>query len=363
MNPFKFGTVVEEPFFFNRNKELERIASLMNSENHLIIFSPRRYGKTSLIKKSLKENGGKHIFLDMQLVVSPEDFAAQLLKRVYRISTVDKLKNMIRSFRIIPSVSVNPVSGEVDVSFRPSQAGQKSFEDVLNLIDKLGSPANKIIVALDEFQEIFRISKDLDRLLRPVMQNHKNVKYIFSGSSESLIRKIFENKKSPFYHFAYLMPLDLIPEKEFWKFLSGHFNKISEKGELIATEILKVTFSHPYYTRQLAFIMWAIINRSGYTDNLAELAVDEILQSHDIDYERLWYNLNRSDMKVLIGLSRSESEPLSNDFLTRYDAGPDSTVYSSLKRLSEKGIINQHNKKYRIDDPFFLRWIIRRRNQ
>ena len=84
-NPFKFGTVVDGPYFTDREDELERIASYINGENHLILISPRRFGKTSLIKKIVNESGRHYIFLDMQIVLSAEDFASQLLKRVYRI--------------------------------------------------------------------------------------------------------------------------------------------------------------------------------------------------------------------------------------------------------------------------------------
>ncbi|MBA7534334.1 hypothetical protein ES705_26580 [subsurface metagenome] len=154
MNPFKFGTVVDEPFFIDRKDELVKIGSLIKSENHLILISPRRYGKTSLIRKVLKESGKRYLFLDMQLVMSAEDLAAQLLKRVYRISPFNKLKGFIKSFRIIPSVTINPVTGETDVSFRHEQRGMVPLEDVLNLIDKLGNEKNRIVVALDEFQEM-----------------------------------------------------------------------------------------------------------------------------------------------------------------------------------------------------------------
>ena len=53
-NPFKFGSVVEEPFFTNRAEEIIKVRSALNSENHLIIISPRRYGKTSLIYRVVK---------------------------------------------------------------------------------------------------------------------------------------------------------------------------------------------------------------------------------------------------------------------------------------------------------------------
>src|SRR5450759_2892873 len=119
-NPFKFGSVVDGPYFTDREDELERIASYLNGENHLILISPRRYGKTSLIRKIVNESKRNYVFLDIQIVLSVEDFASQLLKRVYRIFPVQKLKSYIKSFRLIPVVNINPVTGEPEISFKLS---------------------------------------------------------------------------------------------------------------------------------------------------------------------------------------------------------------------------------------------------
>ena len=118
-NPFKFGTVVDGEYFTDREDELTQIGSYLNSENHLIIISPRRFGKTSLIRKILKESERRYVYLDMQLVISEEDFAAQLLKRIYRIFPMQKLKGYIKSFRLIPTVNLNPVTGEAEITFKP----------------------------------------------------------------------------------------------------------------------------------------------------------------------------------------------------------------------------------------------------
>ena len=361
MNPFKFGTIVDEPFFIDREDELRKVNSLIRSENHLILISPRRYGKTSLIKKAVKESGLRFIFLDMQLVISPEDLAAQLLKRIYRISTFNKLKSFIKSFRIIPSVTLNPVTGEADVSFRYEQGEVIPLEDVLNLIDKIGNEKNRIVVVLDEFQEIFRIKSGLDRVMRSIMQGHNHVNYIFLGSSESMIREIFENKNSPFYHFAYLMTLNTIPEKEFTRFLEDHFRKISKHPESISSAILSETGSHPYYTQQLAFSVWELVSRSGYAPDIIQKASHDIMQNHDNDYERLWNGFNRTDMKVLIGLAGSKLSPLSDEFSRKFAPGAKSTVFSALQRLIQRGIIIKRESSYIIDDPFFRKWIIVRR--
>ena len=360
-NPFKFGTVVDGPYFTDREDELVKISSFIKGENHLILISPRRFGKTSLIKKIISMSDRRHLYLDMQIIISVEDLASQLLKRIYRIFPMQKLQGYIKSFRLIPSVIINPVTGEAEISFKPGSKDLAPLEDVLNMVEKLGSNNKKIIIVLDEFQDIFRIHTGLDRLLRSVMQNHKNINYIFLGSSESMIREIFEKKSSPFYRFGSLMTLGKISMDKFSLFLDERFAEITDQNKIISGTILGITASHPYYTQQLAFTVWELLVRSGYSPDIVEIAANEIVQSHDNDYERLWNSLNRTDMMVLTGMATIDISPLSDEFSRLYGTGAASTVFSTLKRLTGRGILIKESSAYYIDDPFFKRWIIFRR--
>lgn len=360
-NPFKFGTVVDGSYFTNREEEIAKISSFIKGENHLILISPRRFGKTSLIRKVVNESGRKYIFIDMQVVLSPEDFASQLLKRVYRLYPVQKIKGFIKTFRLIPVVTLNPVTGETEISFRPGSGELTPLEDVLNLIEKLSVGKKKIIVVMDEFQEIFRISSGLDRFLRSVMQNHKNLNYVFMGSSESMIREIFEKKGSPFYRFGSLMVLGKISADKFKKFLNDRFKGVTNRNKELSEAILEITEAHPYYTQQLSFTVWELLVFSGYSPGIVEKAAGEIMRSHDNDYERLWNTLNRTDMIVLTGMASSSISPLSGEFLKLFSPGPVSTVFSTLQRLAQKGLLIKDEAGYKIDDPFLSRWILFRR--
>jgi len=360
-NPFKFGTVVDGQYFTDREDEIDKISSFIRGENHLILISPRRFGKTSLIKKVVNDSGRRYIYLDLQIILSAEDLASQLLKRIYRIFPVQKLRKFIKSFRLIPSVIMNPVTGETEISFKPGSSDLTPLEDVLIMIEKLATESKRIVVVLDEFQDIFRINHDLERMLRAVMQNQKNINYIFMGSSESMIRNIFERKDSPFYRFGSLMTLPRITIEKFSRFLEERFKKISDRAKLLSQTILTITDSHPYYTQQLAFTVWELLIRSGETPDVVDSASNEIVQSHDNDYERLWNNLNRTDMTVLTGMSGSDLSPLSEEFSMIYGTGATSTVFSSLQRLVKTGILIKEGSVYSMDDPFFKRWILLRR--
>ena len=173
----------------------------------------------------------------------------------------------------------------MEISFQNAGADLPLLEDALNLLDQLSNPVNRTIVVFDEFQDIMRLGIGIDRKLRSIMQLHQNINYIILGSQESMMREIFEKKKSPFYHFGQLFPLPKIEKEHFKSFIN-------------------------------------------------------------------------TDKKTLINLTRRNISPLAR----AANIGPVSTVFSSLKRLMQNGNIIKSEQGYEIDDPFFKKWIIERRN-
>jgi len=109
------GVLLKVPTLPDRIHEIARVESIISSANHLIVISPRRFGKSSLIFKVVSQLDRPVISLDLQLITGIEDFAAQLLKRVHRVYPFEKIRQFVQHFRIIPTVSINPVSKEVDI--------------------------------------------------------------------------------------------------------------------------------------------------------------------------------------------------------------------------------------------------------
>lgn len=354
-NPFKFGTIVDKEHFTDRINEQEEVRKVLESKNHLILISPRRFGKTSLVEKVTAAMDRPVISLDLQLITGINDFASQILKRVLKINKFEKIKRLIADFRIVPTIELNPMSGNMEISFRPDAKDNfATLEDVFNLIEKLGEKGKRPIVVLDEFQEIVSFEKNILKQLRSVIQYHKHVNYVFLGSLESMMKAIFESKKSPFYHFGYLMQLKKIPYTDFYDYLTTRFERIAPKNisDELSAGILKFTDSHPYYTQQLAFYCWNYLEKGDQLDNTIITVIDSIIQIHDTDYERLWNTMNKTDKKLLIALSKNDSldtVPLAT-----------STVYSGVKRLLTNGYLVK-NKSFEFDDPFFKYWLNSRR--
>ena len=349
-NPFKFGTIVDAEYFTDRVKEVAYIKAFLNSSNHLILISPRRFGKSSVVAKAVRESGRQHITLNLQSVTSIPDLSAKLLREFFKVHPFERVRHLITHFRIIPTISTNPVTGAMDVSFQPGAPEAEVLEDVLMLFENAHSERDRLVVVLDEFQEIMEIAPKLDRRLRSVMQQQKHINYVLLGSQESMMTDIFEEKKSPFYHFGELMRLGKLPREDFHRYLEERLQPVfAEKSESLADRILDYTSCHPYYSQQLASNVWQVGVLQPDTDDVLQAAIDHVVLSHSLDYERLWMGFKRTNRWIMQRLA--SGKPLqSGEYRT-------STVYSALKRLQKDGYVI-YSDRYELEDPFYRQWIL-----
>jgi len=348
-NPFKFGTIVEEEYFTDRVQVVAYIEQFVQSANHLVIISPRRFGKSSVVAKALKDVRRKSITVNLQQVTSTSDLSAKLLKEFFKIHPLEKVRHLISNFRVFPMVSLNPVTGTIDISFQPGADGMVCLEDVFFLMENVHTDDDRLIVVLDEFQEIHEMGANLDRQLRSIMQRQKHINYILLGSQESMMTDIFENKKSPFYHFGEMMRLGKLPRDEFHRYLSERLSEcFPDSCNRISDDILDITDCHPYYSQQLAASVWQIGILTPDEKNPLECAIGQIVTTHSLDFERLWMHQNRTNKWILQRLSAGQS--INNgEYRT-------STIYSALKRLQKDGFVI-YTDRYELEDPFFKRWI------
>ena len=350
-NPFKFGTIVDEEYFTDRVREVEYICRFIESANHLILISPRRFGKSSLVAKALRQSRRKNITVNLQQTTSVADFSAKLLREFFKIHPLERVRHLISHFRIIPTITTNALTGTMDVSFQPGVDSSMLIEDVMALIENAHTDDDRIVIVLDEFQEILDLDPHLDKKLRAIMQAQHHINYILLGSQESMMTDIFEKKKSPFYHFGQLMRLGKLPREDFHHYLTERLKSVYA-GDIdeLSDRILNYTLCHPYYTQQLAANIWQIGVLQVKGEDIIASAIDQIVTTHGLDYERLWMSFNRTNKWILRQLA-SKSSLQTGEYRT-------STIYSALKRLQKEGYVI-YSDKYEIEDPFFIEWIIK----
>lgn len=355
-NPFKYGTIVQEPYFTDRKDELETIKQTLQSPNHLILISLRRFGKTSLILKVVQTLKRPFIFINVQKAVSATDLAGLIVKETLKQYPLERIKSFLKHFRIVPMISLNPITNGMDISFNPNADSNVLLEDALGLIETVSTETERLIVVFDEFQEILELEKGIDKKLRAIMQEQTRVNYVFLGSQESMMSGIFEKVKSPFYHFGQLMHLKKIPFDDFKNYIKNGLDTVCHDAETLAEEILTITNCHPYYTQQLAATVWDLLKykKLDKESGVVQSAMNQLIAVHDLDFERLWTGFNKNERRILRDLTLIGK-------LSSKDGYAASTTYSTATRMLKSGYLIKTDT-YEIEDPFFKHWILSKLN-
>lgn len=373
-NPFIYGKVARGEYFADRGTEIEELIADIASGQNVIIFSPRRYGKTSLILEVLdriQQEGALVVYLDLFKVTSKEAFIAYYAQGVARLysggihSILRKVKALLP--RLIPKVIVKGEGTEVELEFGFDQRGEKVplLDDLFEAVATISSQQGKrAVVVFDEFQEIaeWDEANQVERQMRSCFQLHRGVSYIFMGSKRHLMQDLFQNKNRPFYRFGKHFPLGKIPQKEFSAFIQKHFRGTGVQVEQEAIdEILRITENHPYYTQLLCHILWArqrekeVITEEDVHHGVQEIFLREAHAFHD-----LWDMLPLKARQLLLALAREERSQVqlySNDFLQSHNLGSTSSLQRTVARLLKEEILEKVDGEYQYTDLFFKRWL------
>ena len=370
-NPFVYGETVSGENFCNRTREIkELVADIKNCQN-VIIFSPRRYGKTSLIKQVLQKVKAKGVltfYIDLYPAINKRKFielyagaiSSGLPGGVRQV--VKKIKEYLP--RIIPKVVMEEQSVHFEFEFDHTSNISPHIDDLFVAVKKVADQKKKTaVVVFDEFQEIANFDDDeIERKMRSVFQNHRNVSYIFMGSKTHLMRDIFNNPNRPFYKSGKHFPLDKIDPNELSLFAKKKFSdQVIDIGHNELNSILNNTECHPYYFQMLCHVLLELCMDSRV---ITEVDIDEalnILISRESSvYIAIWEELTIKQKNLMVALAKEEyPEVFSNKFLETYGLGSSSSIQKALKKLLKKELVQQKNGSYVIYDLFFKKWIRR----
>ena len=202
-NPFKVSGFVDDPAFCDREQEQKDLRLYIKSSQNILLFSPRRYGKSSLIKKVFRNlKNTKSVYIDLYGTTSIEDFLSACIEGISTVeSQMERLMKLLREGikSIGISFSVDPFSGLPTASPVFSRSVEsRTFDELFSLLDSL-SQKKKMVVAFDEFQEVSGYAGiPFEKLLRKGIQGHNRISYIFSGSQKHILNDMFNDRIGPF---------------------------------------------------------------------------------------------------------------------------------------------------------------------
>lgn len=377
MNPFIFGEEVGGENFCNRQDEINELVTEIQSFQNILIYSPRRFGKTSLIKevfKRLKQKKFLTLYIDLYPVIAEEDFIRISLKAVSPVvsgSGKNMIKHLKETFKQISSLLFLTLSEDgtpqLGINLSKSEilpAIDDLFNGLYAFVEKKKKPT---VVVFDEFQQLGELEDGrVEKILRGIIQRHRNLSYVFMGSKKHLIYDMFNNPARPFYKSTRHFPLDTIARGEFKRFIRSKFLKSGfslEKG--VAAAIVNKAESHPYYTQMLAHVVWQLTGTSRAA-NLqdVDIALEKIMEREKAAFNTLWDSLTLKQRRLLLAicLKKDEDKLFSTDFISRHGLGSGSTVQRGIKSLIEKSIIDKEYDRLVVNDVFLKHWLLTRMN-
>lgn len=374
-NPFRFGDVATGEHFTDRAAEIKELVGDLRSGQSVLIISPRRFGKTSLITAVLDRARKQHIlvaYVDLLRTTTKERFANQLAAALYAGLTpsveraVHRAGELFQSLPLRPKITLNE-DGTPSFEFTaaPGTADiDQTIDRLLELPQQVASRRDRqAVLVLDEFQEIVALDPDLPSRMRAIFQFQPDVAHVYLGSRQHLLRRVFTDANSPLYNSARVFPLGPIGQDAFSRFIAERFVSTSLAiFDDAIRRILDITGGHPHDTQKLAYFAWAGAEEDNApaSRDTVERAMAAAIAADTARYTELWDSLTINQRRLLeaIGQAAPRDEVLSEDFRRRHRLGAYATVERALESLVERGLVEREGRsRVMLPDVFLRTWL------
>jgi len=371
-NPFKFGKEVSGDLFYDREESFRKLhTKLAGGASNVVMYAPRRYGKTSLVKKVLArfaEEETPTIYFNLNRIENIEKFSEQYAAAICSLigkgrETLELLTTYLSHLH--PTLSVGGDSLlSVRFDYGPKMTSA-SLSAVLDMAEKVVAERLKkpIVVAFDEFQEIDRLSSELplEGIFRSCIQEHQNVRYLFFGSKTHLLKRMFGDRTRPFYKSATTVHLTKPPHGQSVDFIRRRLASRSIGiDEAVAERIVRESENIPYYLQQLSALSFeTVVSRDGdwVEDDDVTAAIGDLLEENADYYSEQLASLSPMQRLMLTALATEPVREFKADYRQRHSLGGSSTLHTALDVIVSAGLVESDEKGYCIGDPFFARYI------
>ena len=377
LNPFRFGDLALDEAFTDRAEEVDELAADMRNGQNVVVYAPRRYGKSSLVLRASERALADDVlvaYCDLMKTPTKERFAAALAKTIYEDiaspagQILERAATLFRGLRVKPSMEIDPDTGSLTFSFdasRRSRAGDidDTIEKLLELPQQIAADRRRrAVLILDEFQEVVKLDREFPNLMRAVFQAQPEVGHVYLGSKRHILDRIFNDRNEAFWRSAKRLELGMIPIDLFATYIRERF-EATDRGidDNALTRLLDVTGGHPYGTQQLAYSTWELVP-TGHYAHLADVeeALTKVLRGEHNHFARIWDDATEHQRLVMLALAAGPGRPYSADYQARHGLSSSTNVQRALTTLVREEIVRRDETgEYRIIEPFLAAWLER----
>jgi uncharacterized protein len=372
-NPFRYGALALDEAFADRERELRELVSDVRNGQDVVIFAPRRYGKSSLVWRAMSRLSPRTALVahvDLMTTPTKHKLAEKLADSIYDnvASVLERARERalapFRSLLVQPTVTIDPVDGRLRFTFelgRQPADIDTTLERLFALPGELGAGRGRsVALVLDEFQEVVEIDPQLPKLMRSVFQEQPEVAHVYLGSRRHVMERIFNDENEPFWRSAKSVELGPIDPGSFADHIGERFAATGKRiGAEVVAELLERTGGHPYATQELAYFLWEQTpagDETGEQESAAALAA--VVRAEHAHFSLVWERAPRTQRLLLEALAAEQpGRPLSSDYRRRHDLPSASSVQKAARALVDRELIANDRGSYWISEPFLAEWI------
>jgi hypothetical protein len=376
-NPFRIDGVVTPPHFTDRASEVARIRdSLQSPPSKLLVYGPRRMGKTSTIlvaSGASEKRGSRVVRADLSTASSVADVVNRLMAGAVRSlgrSWKDLATVFVERLQISVGLRPDPATGlaipTLDASLRDRDADQQraTLGNALDTLNTLaGDRGIRLGVILDEFQEIYRLGGErAEWHLRGVIEQHANVSYVMAGSRTRLIERMVSDPGRAFYKLMDLLFLGPMDDEHFSRWIDDRMAESGRPSRGLGVRCIEVAGPRTRDVVQLARACWRAASPGMDVEDQVEAGFRDVIEEEEVIAHVLWKGLTPHQQTVLRAVAGAQSGLTSRDTLGRFSLPASGTVSNTAGSLVEEEYLVRTDLPpgYDFESPFFRGWVVSR---
>lgn len=364
LNPFIFNRPLDPEQLIDRDEEARRLLQLAEGGHASRLSAPRRYGKTSLLRRIGRDAelaGLTYLEVDFYGTLSITDVVGRMEEAYGRLRSPLRRAAVAAIDALRPKLSIGAGPLRVEAQALPRTEANRILAGLLDLpLTLFKRDGTRTLVAFDEFQELLAIGEGIDGLFRSHIQRHGDAaSYIYAGSQPGLMHELFGLHERPFFGQARVFQLAPLSDADLVEYIGLRFEETRREAMPALMALLDKAQGHPQRAMLLAHHLWERTPRGG--EATAEIWVetlDAVLEEHGEALEAVWDALGNSEQAVMAALSLSDESLFNQRTLNRFNLSKGAAQHARDK-LARVGHLQQVDGKWRLVDPLLAEWIAR----
>lgn len=364
MKGFYYDTLLDPENICNLETERRILEKGVLSGKKLIVYGPRNYGKTSLVKNVIvpffQKKHRKHfvLFADFMEVKSLESIHQRVQNSFERaFSSAFPAKNLLERARqfvsqLRPEITMDSLTGMPTLSLGVTAGQRIQFPDIFRLLREKIIPKIPTLIILDEFQDIAAI-EEAQGLFRQSLQELHKIPVILMGSKKHLLSQLFARPNAPLASFGEDVEFRPIDYVAYHAYIVERFRaRKLAIDELVSRALQDALFRVPEAVNIVCADLYE--HYSHKTIELPQVfqSIEHVVTNRRSRFEEWLTNFSTKEEDILVALAKHGpvAHPTGQVFLKSVNATA-RTISLTIDYFRDRSIIEKIPAGFRVADP------------